>query len=255
MKSGKSINKRKSHVNPSPLKSSRLRREAGTNRAMAEVTRLRDAMREGRISERADLGKVEGNSRILLWLVNDTLDAVIKPLYATVKAINDIGKGEIPSTTEADFKGDFASMNKGLTSIVNMLDQRASANASGMEDIAEQPPSQMEKSQAGGLRRKIVAMFARFVAAFVMLAFANSVAHSDLITDFAGSVVGVSHQSGVLLPQGIIDKFDRGRTSAREKRHGVTSLSQTVSMCAGVVVHPRLVARPTEPSASRERAA
>jgi methyl-accepting chemotaxis protein len=90
---------------------------------MAEIARLADAAKAGRLSERADLNKVEGDSKILLKSVNEMLDAMINPLNVTAKYVDDISKGVIPPVITDNYNGDFNIIKTNLNAVVKMMSQ------------------------------------------------------------------------------------------------------------------------------------
>ena len=89
--------------------------------AMAEILRLAEAAKAGRLSERADLTKVEGDAKALLQGVNEMLDAVIKPLNVTAKYVDDISKGVIPAIITDNYNGDFNVIKTNLNAVVKMM--------------------------------------------------------------------------------------------------------------------------------------
>ena len=69
----------------------------------------------------ADGSKVDGESRTLLWRVNDMLDAIVKPLNVTEKYIGDLSKGLIPPIITDDYNGDFNNMKNDLNAVAKMM--------------------------------------------------------------------------------------------------------------------------------------
>ena len=91
--------------------------------AMAEVLRLAEAAKAGRLSERADLSKVEGDAKALLQGVNEMLDAVIKPINVTAKYVDDISNGVIPAIITDNYNGDFNIIKTNLNAVVKMMSE------------------------------------------------------------------------------------------------------------------------------------
>jgi len=99
------------------------------NSIIAEICRVRDAIQEGNLSERANLVGVDTNSRILLFQINDLLDSIIKPLHMTARYIDDLSKGLIPPTTRNVYRGEFKVLADNLNAVVTIM--------TGLRDIAE----------------------------------------------------------------------------------------------------------------------
>jgi hypothetical protein len=132
---------------------------------MAEITRLRDAAKEGRLSERADLSQVDENSKVLLWRVNDMLDAIIKPLNVTEKYIEDLSKGLIPPIITDDCNGDFNAIKDNLNAVINiMISTRNIAEIQIVRDIAETTQRPTFKKHVLNIRDNVARTFNRILA-------------------------------------------------------------------------------------------
>jgi methyl-accepting chemotaxis protein len=97
--------------------------KTGSNQqaVMAEIARLSEAAKAGRLSERADLSKAEGDSRALLQGVNEMLDAVIKPLNVAAEYVDRISKGDIPAKITDTYNGDFNEIKNNLNRCIEAL--------------------------------------------------------------------------------------------------------------------------------------
>jgi methyl-accepting chemotaxis protein len=98
-------------------------KKTGTNQqaVMAEIARLSEAAKAGRLSERADLSKAEGDSRALLQGVNEMLDAVIKPLNVAAEYVDRISKGDIPQKITDNYNGDFNEIKNNLNRCIDAV--------------------------------------------------------------------------------------------------------------------------------------
>jgi methyl-accepting chemotaxis protein len=98
-------------------------KKTGSNQqaVMAEIARLSEAAKAGRLSERADLSKVEGDSRALLQGVNEMLDAVIGPLNVAAEYVDRISKGDIPAKITDNYNGDFNEIKNNLNRCIEAL--------------------------------------------------------------------------------------------------------------------------------------
>jgi len=88
---------------------------------IADVNMLVQATIEGDLSIRADASKHQGDFRKIVQGMNDTLDAVSRPLHVLTEYIEKFTKGDIESKITVSFKGDF---NKIINNLNNYLDVR-----------------------------------------------------------------------------------------------------------------------------------
>ncbi len=118
-------------MNLIPWNKSRVKKQWVRDREsiMAEMLRLCDAAKKGQLSERADLRKVEGDSRLLLQVVNDTLDAVTKPVNATALHVERIAKGDVPEKISEGFEGDFKGIRDNINRLIDNLAGLLESNA------------------------------------------------------------------------------------------------------------------------------
>lgn len=99
----------------------------GAVQALVEdATMLADEAMAGRLLTRADAEKHQGEFRTIIGGVNNTLDAVIGPLYATAQCVAQIGMGQIPEIITTEYQGDFEeikeSLNNSITNVNNLVD-------------------------------------------------------------------------------------------------------------------------------------
>ncbi|MCP4349908.1 MAG: PAS domain-containing protein [Desulfobacterales bacterium] len=87
------------------------------------VTELANAAVEGRLDQRADIDKFEGNYKQIVNGVNNTLDALIMPLKVAAEYINRISKGDIPEKITDDYKGDFNEIRNNLNMLIDAMDE------------------------------------------------------------------------------------------------------------------------------------
>jgi methyl-accepting chemotaxis protein len=88
---------------------------------IAELFRLSEAIKMGRLSERADLSKAVGETRSLLQGINDMLDAVVKPLNVAAEYVDRISKGDIPPKITDNYNGDFNEIKNNLNQCIDGL--------------------------------------------------------------------------------------------------------------------------------------
>jgi methyl-accepting chemotaxis protein len=95
---------------------------------IADTEMLCLAAVEGRLAVRADASRHTGDFRKIVQGIDDTLDAVIKPLNLTASYIDSISRGVIPSKIHDQFNGDFNTIKNNLNDCVDGLAGLAEAN-------------------------------------------------------------------------------------------------------------------------------
>jgi len=95
---------------------------------VADADMLAKAAVEGKLSTRADASKHQGQYRNVVQGMNDTLDAVIKPLNVAAKCVDDISKGTIPAKITATANGDFNTLKNNLNACIDGLGGLVEAN-------------------------------------------------------------------------------------------------------------------------------
>ncbi len=118
---------------------------------------LVEAAAQGRLDARADAAAHGGEYRRIIEGVNRTLDAVIAPLNAAARRIEQISKGDIPPRISEAYPGDFDRLKENINVCIDAVnglvtDARtlAAAAAQGRLDV------RVDVSRHGGDFRKIV---------------------------------------------------------------------------------------------------
>ena len=93
-----------------------------------EARRLRAAVQQGHLSERAQLELFTGEDRAVLEAVNGMLDAFIVPLTVTSTYIDRISKGDIPEKITDNYNGDFNTIKNNLNACIDGLGGLVEAN-------------------------------------------------------------------------------------------------------------------------------
>jgi methyl-accepting chemotaxis protein len=88
---------------------------------------LSQAAIEGRLSERADASKHQGDFRKVIEGVNETLNAVIGPLNMAAQCVDRIAKGDTPPQITSAYSGDFATLKNNLNACIDAINQQAAA--------------------------------------------------------------------------------------------------------------------------------
>ncbi len=91
------------------------------NGLVVEVNALSNAGVEGKLDVRADANKYNGEYRNLIKGLNNTLDAVIKPLNVTAEYVDRISKGDIPHIITDNYNGDFNNIKQNLNQCISAI--------------------------------------------------------------------------------------------------------------------------------------
>ncbi|HNY11675.1 MAG TPA: MCP four helix bundle domain-containing protein, partial [Candidatus Wallbacteria bacterium] len=86
-----------------------------------DTNMLAGAAVEGKLATRADASKHQGDFRKIVDGVNQTLDAVIRPLNVAAEYIDRISKGDIPAKITDNYSGDFNEIKNNLNQCIDGL--------------------------------------------------------------------------------------------------------------------------------------
>jgi methyl-accepting chemotaxis protein len=90
-------------------------------RFSGDVKALAGAAVAGQLTKRSDAQAYQGDWRELIAGVNATLDAVTGPLEAAAACVDLLGRGEVPSTLEEHWPGDFATLEANLNRCIGAI--------------------------------------------------------------------------------------------------------------------------------------
>ena len=91
-------------------------------RGLVEETRiLTKAAVEGKLATRGDTSKFQGEYRLVVQGINDTLDAVIGPLNVSAEYVDRISKGDIPAKITDNYNGDFNEIKNNLNTCIDAV--------------------------------------------------------------------------------------------------------------------------------------
>ena len=88
---------------------------------VAETGLLVTAAVEGKLATRADAARHQGDYRKIVEGVNQTLDAVIKPLNVSAEYVDRISKGDIPPKITDAYNGDFNEIKNNLNNCIDNI--------------------------------------------------------------------------------------------------------------------------------------
>ncbi len=86
-----------------------------------ESKKLTEAAVGGKLDARGDLSKINFEFRGVVEGVNNTLDAVIKPLNVAAEYVDRISKGDVPQKISDDYKGDFNEIKNNLNQCIDAI--------------------------------------------------------------------------------------------------------------------------------------
>ncbi len=162
----------------------------GADRVMSEITRLRDAMKKGQTSERADISNLDGDTRVLLWRVNDMLDAITVPFGVVSKYLKDIVKGKIPPILTDSYGGNFDDIKNDINAVIRILEV--------YEQEREQPKDIVTEPQLAGsinkrtrwFRKRISRTLNKIIGSIFIVFLASCTAHSQSLPRLSASIFG-----------------------------------------------------------------
>jgi methyl-accepting chemotaxis protein len=91
------------------------------NALVADAGVLVKAAVEGKLATRADATKHQGDYRKIVEGVNQTLDAVIKPLNVAAEYVDRISKGNLPPKIADSYNGDFNEIKNNLNNCIDNI--------------------------------------------------------------------------------------------------------------------------------------
>ena len=89
--------------------------------ALREIGSLIAAAGDGKLDQRADADKLEGDFKDLCQGVNRLLDAVVGPLNVAAEYVDRISKGDIPEKITDEYNGDFNEIKNNLNQCIDAV--------------------------------------------------------------------------------------------------------------------------------------
>jgi methyl-accepting chemotaxis protein len=117
-------------------------------RLVQDSNDLSQAALKGELDTRADASKHEGEYRNVVQGINDTLEAVVKPVVEAAKALERIAERDLTTRIKGDYLGDHAKIKDALNTAVLNLDEALSQVAVGAEQVASASGQVSTGSQA-----------------------------------------------------------------------------------------------------------
>ncbi|HEX5229760.1 MAG TPA: methyl-accepting chemotaxis protein [Bryobacteraceae bacterium] len=129
-----------------------------------ELGRLTQASKDGKLTERGNVGEFQGAYSDIVRGVNDVLDAVITPLNVAANYVERISKGDLPAEITDTYHGEFNTIKNNLNALIramNDVTRAAEEIAQGnltvqiRERSAEDKLMQALVAMVGGLTRTV----------------------------------------------------------------------------------------------------
>jgi len=113
---------------------------------LGEAGHLRDSVRQGKLTERADVAHIDGEFRPIVVAANDTLAAFAGPFEKISVALERFSRGDLPEKMTQPFPGDFDRQRLALNALIDVVIMRnedlkalLAAAAAGKLDVRAEP--------------------------------------------------------------------------------------------------------------------
>ena len=166
------------------------------NRLVEESVRLTREAKVGNLSYRGDTSRFQGGYQAILSGFNEAMDAIIRPLNESARAMALIARGEIPELISNEYPGDFnklkESINQCITAINNLI---VDSNALIEGALQGKLDLRVDDSKHQGDFRKIVSGFNETLDALTfpmneILAALERISEGDLTVEITGEHQG-----------------------------------------------------------------
>ena len=128
------------------------------NALITDAGMLAQAAVEGKLTTRANAARHQGDFRIIVQGVNQTLDAVIGPLTVAAKYVDRISKGDIPLRITDSYNGDFNEIKNNLNTCIDAVNSLvADANMLAQAAMEGKLLTRVDADRHHGDFRKIIA--------------------------------------------------------------------------------------------------
>jgi methyl-accepting chemotaxis protein len=124
-----------------------------------DVNMLVQATIEGDLATRADASKHRGEFRNIVQGMNDTLDAVTRPLRIAAEYIERISVGDLPPKITTSYNGEFNKIKNNLNHMLDLLNEMAQAvNQVAKGDLTTVVTPRSEKDTVGNAFAQMLAI-------------------------------------------------------------------------------------------------
>jgi len=130
---------------------------ASNDGVLTDIRTTLDAIGEGKLETRARAELHQGGFRTMIHSINESLDAVIKPLNVAAHYVDRISKGDIPPKITDSYKGDFNTIKSNLNTCVDVVNALvADADMLAKAAVEGRLSTRADASKHEGDFRKIV---------------------------------------------------------------------------------------------------
>jgi methyl-accepting chemotaxis protein len=119
---------------------------------VSETVHLSRAAIAGQLTSRGQADKFEGSYREIVQGVNDTLDAMVRPIQEAAGVLQQMGKGDLTVRMKGEYQGDHAAIKESVNQVGDSLEeaiQRVSAAVSATASASSEISSSTEQMAAG----------------------------------------------------------------------------------------------------------
>jgi len=100
------------------------------------IRSLVEAARDGRLSTRGEADQYQGGYREIVAGLNDTLDAVLRPIQEATTVLERVGSKDLTARVTGDYRGDHARIKEAVNHAVETLDKNLEQVSLGAEQVA-----------------------------------------------------------------------------------------------------------------------
>jgi methyl-accepting chemotaxis protein len=161
-----------------------------------DVNMLVQATIEGDLATRADASKHRGEFRNIVQGMNDTLDAVTRPLRIAAEYIERISVGDLPPKITASYNGEFNKIKNNLNHMLDLLNEMAQAvNQVAKGDLTTVVTPRSEKDTVGNAFAQMLANLRQLIGQMQEATENISTANSNISAATAEQAATVTEQA------------------------------------------------------------
>lgn len=178
---------------------------AALQQVNAEICRITEGIRQGKVDTRGDTTLVQGNWQTLIASINELVEAFAEPIGITAACIKRIARGEMPDRLKGEALGDFNEVKENLNACIgaiNLLieDARLSSEAAieGRLDYRIDPTPHLGdfKAIVNGMNGTLDALVGHINSIPLPLFIIDSAFNIQFINDAATRMIGATQVEG-----------------------------------------------------------
>ncbi len=102
-----------------------------------EIAALVESVKQGNLSERADIKNYLGNDRKILEGINELMETFTSPFHTVMDYVNRISHGDIPEKITEEYNGDFAGIMNNLNTCIDAIDNLTSQSKNLVNSVVQ----------------------------------------------------------------------------------------------------------------------